>query len=257
MVLAMAHLGSASRTHSGWDRVPASSKAVEGLEGRRRQTLRPGVLRLSGGADVLGEAAGGLQDLYMSCRFGSASSGVAAAASYARGCFGSISSGETGHPLWQGALAIGLRVAVALVVQKLGDAVSQPHARGRGAALSGRSALALGAVPEQDVCMSEDDVASSCSVAGDTGAPGLNSDWATVADAAQGAGGAWDVAGEESGVAGESGEFRDGSAGEERRAEIAGLLEGGGFGGEWMPPDEAALLLENEGVGVDTDGHGG
>lgn len=104
MVLAMAHLGSASRTHSGWDRVPASSKAVEGLEGRRRQTLRPGVLRLSGGADVLGEAAGGLQDLYMSCRFGSASSGVAAAASYARGCFGSISSGETGHPLWQGAL---------------------------------------------------------------------------------------------------------------------------------------------------------
>jgi hypothetical protein len=105
VVLAMTHLVCASRTNSGWGRLPAASKAVQGLESRRRQARRQGVLRLSGGADVLGEATGALHDLYTSCRTGSASSGVAAAAaSYARGCLGSIASGETHQPVWQGAL---------------------------------------------------------------------------------------------------------------------------------------------------------
>jgi len=104
VVLAMAHLVCASRTNSGWGRLPAASKAVEGLDSRRRQR-RQGVLRLSGGADVLGEATGALQDLYTSCRIGAGSSGVAAAAaSYARGCLGSIASGETRQPVLQGAL---------------------------------------------------------------------------------------------------------------------------------------------------------
>ena len=120
-----------------------------------------------------------------------------------------------------------------------------------GSAQSGRNAPAVEAVAEQDACRSEEDVASSCSAAGDP--LGLQSDLDREADAAHEIGGAWEAAGEESGVTGASGEFHQSS--DAQRAEIAGLLDGGGFGDAWVPPDQAATLLDRE--GLESSGHGG